>query len=51
MFKPCNNECDVFLNVTTNTPDVTVVDEDSREVTILEAGGTFDYSLEEAFLT
>ena len=37
--------------VTTSTPDVTIVDEDSREVTILEVGCTFDYSLEEAFLT
>lgn len=51
MFKLCNNERDVFSNVTANTPDVVVVDEDSREVTILEVGCTFDYSLEEAFLT
>ena len=46
-----NNECDVFSNVTANTPAVTVVDVDSREVTTLEVGCTFDYSLEEAFLT
>ena len=46
-----NNENDAFSNVTANTPDVVVVDEDSREVTILEVGCTFDHSLEEAFLT
>ena len=47
----CNNESDIFSNVTANTPDVVVVDEDSREVTILEVGCTFDYSLEEAYIT
>ena len=50
MFVLYNNEDDTFSNVTANTPDVIVVDEDSREVTILEVGCTFDYSLEEAFL-
>ena len=50
MFTLCNNETDIFSNLTANTPDVVVVDEDSREVTILEVGCTFDYSLEEAFL-
>ena len=51
MFQLCNNENYVFSDATTNTPDVVVVDEDSREVTILEVGCTFDHSLEEAFLT
>ena len=50
MFILCNNEVDNFSNVTANTPDVIVVNEESREVTILEVGCTFDYSLEEAFL-
>jgi hypothetical protein len=50
MFTLCNNEVDYFSNVTANTPDVIVVDEVSREVTILEVSCTFDYSLEEAFL-
>ena len=39
-----------FSNDAANTPDVVVVDEGSREVTILEVGCAFDYSLEEAFL-
>ena len=51
MFDLCNNDYDDFSNVTANTPDVVVVDEASREVTILEVGCTFDYSLDEAFLT
>ena len=46
-----NNENDAFSDVTANTPDIVVVDEDSREVTILEVACTFDHSLEEAFLT
>ncbi len=51
-FKLCNNENNTFSNFTVNTPDiVVVVDEDSREVTILEVSCTFDYSLEEAFAT
>ena len=33
------------------SPDVIVVNENHREVFILEVGCTFDYSLEEAFLT
>ena len=50
MFKLFNNENDTFSDVTANTPDV-VVDEDSREVTILDVGCTFDHRLEESFLT
>ena len=46
-----NNEIDAFSDVTANSPDIVVVDEDSREVTILEVACTFDHSLEEAFLT
>ena len=46
-----NNGNDAFSDVTANTPDIVVVDEDSKEVTILEVACTFDHSLEEAFLT
>ncbi len=49
MLTLCNAEYDVFSNVTANVPDV--VDEDSREVAILEMGRTFDYSQENAYLT
>ena len=34
-----------------NTPDVVVVDEESREVSVLEMACTFDLSLEEAFMS
>ena len=50
MFTLCNNQVDTFSNLTANTPDVVVIDEESKEVTILEVGCTFDFSLEEAFL-
>ena len=50
MFSLYNNQVDIFQNVTANTPDVVVVDEESGEVTILEVGCAFDYSLEETFL-
>ena len=50
MFSLCDNP-EVFSNISANTPDVVVVDEGSREVLILEVGCTFDYSLEEAYLT
>ena len=51
MFILCNNEVDTFTHFTANTPDVLVVNEEKREITILEVGCTFDYSLKEAFLT
>ena len=41
----------VFASLTANTPDVVVVDEESREVSVLEMACTFDPSLEEAFMT
>ena len=37
--------------MTANTPAVVIVDEESREVSVLEMAGTFDPSLEEAFMT
>ena len=50
MFSLCDNP-EVFSNIAANTPDVVVIDEGSRELLILEVGCTFDYSLEEAYLT
>ena len=50
MFNLCNDDF-VFSNISANTPDVIAVNENHREVFILEVGCTFDYSLEEAFLT
>ena len=50
MFSLCNDDS-AFSNISANTPDVIVVNENHREVFILEVGCTFDYSLEEAFLT
>ena len=41
----------VFANITANSPDVIVIDENNKEVFLLEVGCTFDSSLEEAFLT
>ena len=40
-----------FVNISANTPDGIIIDEESREVFLLEVGCTFDTSLEEAFLT
>lgn len=50
MFSLCRDD-PVFSDISANTPDVVVVDEDNREVLILEVGCTFDHSLEEAFTT
>ena len=51
MFNLCNDES-VFSNITANTPEVIVVNETLSEVFILQVMTyTFDYSLEEAFLT
>ena len=51
MFSLCSDDSDVFSNIPANTPDVVVVNENRREVFVLEVGCTFDHSLEEAFLT
>ena len=51
MFSLCDDDSDVFYNISANTPDVVVVNESRREVFILEVACTFDHSLEEAFLT
>ena len=41
----------MFSNISSNTPDAAIVNENHREVFILEVGCTFDHSLEEAFST
>ena len=51
MFSLCSDDSDVLSNIPANTPDVVVVNENLREVFVLEVGCTFDHSLEEAFLT
>ena len=50
MFQLCDNP-NTFTSLTANTPDIVVVDEESREVSVLEVACTFDHSLEEAFMT
>ena len=50
MFNLCNND-DVFTPISANTPDVVIVDEESRDVTILEVSCAFDSNLEEAFMS
>ena len=52
MFSLCD-DTNIFHNLSANTPDVGVVvgGEESRAASILEVGYTFDFSLEEAFLT
>ena len=51
MFHLCDSNPDIFTHLSANTPDVVVVNEESREVFILEIACTFDPSLEEAFMT
>ena len=43
MFTLCNDDSDVFSNISANTPDVILVNEIHREVLILEIACTFDY--------
>lgn len=50
MFHLCNDQCAVS-HWSANAPDVVVVNEESREVSVLEIVCTFDTSLEEAFMT
>ena len=50
MFSLCDDNS-VFCDIQANTPDVVIIDEENREVLILEVGCTFDHSLEEAFST
>ena len=50
MFQNCNSS-EAFSHVSANTPDVVVVNEEISEVFIVEVACTFDYSMEEAFMT
>lgn len=50
IFHLCNDQY-AFSHLSANTPDVVVVNEESREVSVLEIVCTFDTSLEEAFMT
>ena len=51
MFHLCNSNPGTFSHLSANTPDVVVVNEESKEVFVLEMACTFDSSLEEAFMT
>ena len=51
MFQLCTENPEIFAHLSANTPDVVVVNEGSKTVSILEVACTFDSSLEEAFMT
>ena len=51
MFHLCNSNPGTFSHLSANTPDAVVVNEESKEVFILETACTFDSSLEEALTT
>jgi hypothetical protein len=51
MFYLCTENPEIFAHLSANTPDVIVVNEGDKSVSILEMACTFDSSLEEAFMT
>ena len=51
LFSRCFAETSVFSDLNATRPDVTIIDENNRNVFILEVGCCFDSSLEEASLT
>ncbi len=51
MFQYLNDNSEMFSDLSANTPDVDVINEECREVFVLEIACTFDSSMEEAFLT
>ena len=51
MFSRCFAETSVFSDLNATRPDITIIDENNRNVFILEVGCCFDSSLEEAYLT
>ena len=51
MFNLCHNDDHAFPHVTANTPDVVFIDEESRDVTILEVSCAFDSNLDNAFMS
>ncbi len=51
MFQCLSNNSDMFSDLSANTPDVVVINEECREVFVLEIACTFDSSMEEAFIS
>ena len=51
MFFRCSTEMSAFSNLNATRPDIIIIDENSRNVFILEVGCCFDSSVEEAYLT
>ncbi len=51
MFQSLSNNSEMFSDLSANTPDVAVINEECREVFVLEIACTFDSSMEEAFMT
>ena len=51
MFQRCSSNPSTLLHLVANTPDVVIINEESREVHILEVGCSFDSSMEESFYT
>ncbi len=51
MFQYLSNNSEMFSNLSANTPDVVVINEECREVFVLEIACTFVPSMEEAFMT
>ncbi len=51
MFQYLSNHSEMFSDLSANTPDVVVINEECREVYVLEIVCTFESSMEEAFLT
>ncbi len=51
MFQYLSNNSEMFSDMSANTPDVVVINEECREVSVLEMACTFDSSMEEAFMT
>ena len=51
MFDVCNSNPGTFSHLSANTPGVVVVNEESKEVFVLEMACTFDSNLEEALNT
>ncbi len=47
MFQYLNNNSEMFSDLSANTPDVVVIDEECREVFVLEIACTFNSSMEE----
>ncbi len=51
LFQSLSNNPEMFSDLSANTPDVAVINEECREVFVLEIACTFDSSMEEAFMT